>query len=53
MASICGQCDKPEEKCDCDRYCILCHSMDNVRLVNDGQYYCVICRECCDYHVES
>ncbi len=25
---------------------------DNVRLVQDGQYYCQVCREACDYEAQ-
>jgi len=50
MASeiLCAQCDLPEWKCKCDRYCGVCKSWDNVSLCADGQYYCEACREACD-----
>jgi hypothetical protein len=50
MASdvLCAQCDLPEWKCKCDRYCGVCKSWDNVSLCTDGQYYCEACREACD-----
>jgi hypothetical protein len=51
---ICVQCDKTEEKCDCDpKYCILCQSGHDVRLCQDGLWYCQICRESCDYPAQS
>ncbi len=53
MAFRCAQCDQPESKCQCERYCCLCMSQYDVRLVNDGLYYCVDCREACDYLTEE
>lgn len=46
---LCIVCDRTEDKCDCDRYCALCHDTHQVRLCQDGQYYCLNCREACDY----
>jgi hypothetical protein len=48
---LCMQCDLPEVKCACVRYCFLCQSEVDVRLCEDGMYYCVPCREACDYSV--
>jgi hypothetical protein len=45
----CVQCDQPENKCDCEKYCIFCQSQLNTRLCADGLYYCQPCREACDY----
>jgi len=45
----CAQCDQPEIKCDCEKYCCFCQSQVNVRLCTDGLYYCQACREACDY----
>jgi sulfur transfer complex TusBCD TusB component (DsrH family) len=45
---VCAQCDLPEWKCQCDKYCSMCKSWDNVYLCADGQYYCPDCREACD-----
>lgn len=53
MVFRCVQCDQPESKCQCERYCTLCQSQYNVRLVADGLYYCVDCREACDYRTEE
>lgn len=50
---VCGQCDLAESKCQCERFCALCQSTYNVRLVGDGLYYCVDCREACDYRTED
>ena len=50
---ICAQCDKTEARCDCGKYCMLCKSEDNVRLCQDGQYYCQVCRECCDFQAQN
>ncbi|HUU12429.1 MAG TPA: hypothetical protein VM182_01825 [Terriglobia bacterium] len=49
----CIACDLPEERCTCDRYCALCYSEYQVRLTEDGQYYCSICREVCDYKIQD
>jgi hypothetical protein len=49
----CAQCDLPEERCTCQRYCCLCQNMDGVRLVGDGLYYCNDCREACDYRTQD
>ena len=26
MVGVCSQCDKPESKCDCEKYCSFCQS---------------------------
>jgi hypothetical protein len=49
----CIVCDQPEERCTCDHYCALCHSDSGVRLCEDGQYYCIDCREVCDYKTQD
>ena len=49
----CAQCDQPEERCVCQRYCCLCQSTETIRLVGDGLYYCRDCREACDYRTED
>jgi hypothetical protein len=48
---LCVQCDKPEEKCTCEKYCCYCQSQQGVRLCIDGLYYCPDCREACDVRV--
>lgn len=50
---LCGICDQPEDGCECERYCVLCHSDFGVRLTEDGQYYCADCREACDYKTQD
>ena len=45
----CNGCDQLEERCVCEKFCILCQSDYNVRLCEDGFYYCQDCREACDY----
>lgn len=47
---ICLQCDLIEEKCVCDKYCSVCQSQLDIRLCEDGLYYCQPCREACDHH---
>ena len=49
----CYVCGQPEERCSCEKYCTLCHSDYGVRLTEDGQYYCVDCREACDYKTQD
>jgi len=46
---ICMQCDKDEARCSCDRYCVHCLGSHDVRLCQDGAYYCQACREACGY----
>ena len=48
----CAICDKEESGCECDRYCFLCQGGDDVRLCQDGMYYCLDCREACDYQAQ-
>ena len=48
----CGQCELEETHCKCDKYCCLCMGFHNVRLCEDGQYYCQDCRESCDLHAQ-
>ena len=49
----CMVCDQVEETCDCHKYCALCQGSNQVRLCEDGQYYCLECREACDYLPEG
>jgi hypothetical protein len=51
-AFICMQCEQPEASCKCDRYCCLCQGEYNVRLCQDGNYYCLDCREACDFQAQ-
>lgn len=46
--TVCTQCDKTEDQCNCDKYCTICKGQMNVRLWLDGLYYCPDCREACD-----
>lgn len=50
---LCAVCDFVEEDCTCTKYCCLCMSEHEVRLVEDGLYYCQECREACDYLPEN
>jgi hypothetical protein len=45
----CMQCEMPEDKCECEKYCAFCQGQVGVRLCQDGLYYCPPCREACDY----
>jgi hypothetical protein len=49
------QCNQPENRCrcDCQRFCVLCQGEHQVRLVKDGNYYCLDCREACDYEAQA
>jgi hypothetical protein len=49
----CLVCEKPENQCTCNRYCALCHADYELRLTDDGQYYCRDCREACDYKTQD
>jgi len=49
---ICGICDLPERTCICNKYCCLCQSLFEVRLCEDGIYYCRPCREACDLQAQ-
>lgn len=49
----CAICGKEETSCDCDKYCMICQGEHNVRLCQDGSYYCQECREVCDYQPQT
>ena len=49
----CLVCNQTEENCFCTKYCALCKSDYGVRLTEDGQYYCIDCREACDYKTQD
>jgi hypothetical protein len=49
--SICGEIES-QCKCDVRDYCILCQDSHDVRLCEDGLYYCRTCREACDYQAQ-
>jgi hypothetical protein len=51
---LCALCEQSEAHCHCGvkDYCALCHDSEDIRLCEDGQYYCRICREICDYHAQ-
>jgi hypothetical protein len=49
----CSQCEQIEERCDCEKYCVFCQSQLDVRLCEDGLFYCSACREACDYKVSN
>lgn len=33
----------------CEKYCVLCQSVIDIRLCEDGLLYCEPCRTACDY----
>lgn len=49
----CAVCDQTEERCTCPKYCALCQSDYGIRLTEDGLYYCIDCREACDYKTQD
>ncbi len=49
----CIQCEKEEERCDCEKYCGFCEGFQDVRLCSDGIYYCGPCREAANYKAED
>lgn len=53
MAYICTVCGSNEEDCQCPRFCMLCKSDNNVRLTEEGLYYCADCREICGFTAEE
>jgi hypothetical protein len=46
---LCAQCEKPENSCECEKYCCLCQAVVDVRVCADGLMYCDPCRKACDY----
>jgi len=50
----CLVCEQEERECKCDHknYCTLCLGGDDVRLCEDGLYYCATCREACDLQAQ-
>jgi len=49
----CCACGQTEDRCQCVKYCALCHADHGVRLTEDGQYYCLDCREACDFQTQE
>jgi hypothetical protein len=49
----CAQCEQPESSCHCEKYCVLCQSVIDVRLCEDGLLYCEPCRTACDYKLAN
>ena len=49
----CAVCDLEEVRCQCDKYCAICQGEHNVRLCQDGAYYCQDCREICDFQAQN
>lgn len=45
----CNQCEKPENQCECEKFCCLCQSQLDIRICADGLMYCEPCRNACDY----
>jgi len=51
--TVCVQCEMPEERCGCEKYCTICNGQHSIRLCSDGLYYCPDCREACDVGLAS
>jgi hypothetical protein len=51
--TLCTQCDRQEWKCDCDRFCWMCQGQDNIKMGEDGRFYCPECREACDVGIAN
>ena len=49
----CILCDLEESRCQCDKYCAMCQGGHEVRLCQDGMYYCLDCREVCDLQAQN
>ena len=49
----CAQCEQLEENCQCEKFCVLCQSVIDIRLCEDGLMYCEPCRSACDYKVAN
>ena len=49
----CAQCEKIEVRCACDKYCCLCESQLDIRLCEDGLFYCPACREACGHKTQD
>jgi len=49
----CAQCEQPEHECQCEKYCVLCQSVIDIRLCEDGLMYCEPCRSASDYKVAN
>jgi hypothetical protein len=45
----CNQCEMPEDRCECEKFCCLCQSQLDIRICGDGLMYCEPCRTACDY----
>lgn len=45
----CAQCEQAEGACECEKYCVLCQSVIDIRFCSDGLMYCEPCRKACDY----
>ena len=45
----CAQCEQSENSCQCEKFCVLCQSVLDVRICEDGLMYCEPCRTACEY----
>jgi hypothetical protein len=49
----CAQCERPEDSCECDKFCCLCQAVIDIRICNDSLMYCEACRTACGYKTSS
>jgi hypothetical protein len=49
----CAQCEQPENSCQCEKFCVLCQSVLEIRICEDGLMYCEPCRTACEYKTSS
>jgi len=47
------QCEQLEDICQCEKYCVLCQAIIDIRICQDGLMYCEPCRKACDYKTSS
>ncbi len=50
---LCANCERREEDCLCDKYCVYCQTQLDVRLCTDGLMYCEACRSACEYKLAN
>jgi hypothetical protein len=51
--TLCAQCERHENDCACEKFCVYCQSQLDVRLCTDGLFYCEACRNACDYKLSE
>ena len=49
----CAQCERPEDECECEKYCCLCQAVVDVRICGDGHNYSQPFRDDSDYNTNK